>query len=217
MAGTLNSHTLMDRVSSLGVIPVVTTGDTAAADTISAALHAAGLPIAEVTFRTERAVEVLRRFAQNTEMIVGAGTVLSPNQVDQACEAGARFVVTPGFSSSVIERCHHLRVPVIPGVATPTDIISALDRGIQVMKFFPAEASGGLRTLRALHAPFPHVRFVPTGGITAGNAATYLAEPFVAAVGGSWMIPPGPLRAGAIDAITAAAREAVAIVSHARA
>jgi 2-dehydro-3-deoxyphosphogluconate aldolase/(4S)-4-hydroxy-2-oxoglutarate aldolase len=217
MAGTLKTQSALERICQYGVIPVVVADDPDQVRPLGIALCAGGLPVAEVTFRTERAVDALRMLTLNPQMIVGAGTVLEPAQVDLAYEAGARFVVTPGFSAAVIERCRRLELPVIPGVATATDIISALGCGIRLMKFFPAEDSGGVKMLRALHAPFPHVRFIPTGGINAANAGAYLAEPCVAAVGGSWMVAAERVRAGDFDAITALAGEAVRIASEARA
>ncbi|MBB2940671.1 2-dehydro-3-deoxyphosphogluconate aldolase/(4S)-4-hydroxy-2-oxoglutarate aldolase [Actinoplanes lutulentus] len=177
-------------IGDFRVIPVVVLHDPASADDLGAALVAGGLPIAEVTFRTEGAATVLRRLAQRGDLTVGAGTVIKAAQVDQAYEAGARFVVSPGLSAEVVRRCQALHLPVIPGVSTATEIIAALDLGLDTVKFFPAEASGGLPTVKALAAAFPQVRFVPTGGITAQSARSYLDHPAVAAVGGSWMVAP---------------------------
>jgi 2-dehydro-3-deoxyphosphogluconate aldolase/(4S)-4-hydroxy-2-oxoglutarate aldolase len=188
-------------IGDLRVIPVVVLHDPAAADDLGAALVAGGLPIAEVTFRTEGAATVLRRLAQRGDLTVGAGTVITAAQVDQAYEAGAKFVVSPGLSSAVVRRCQALNLPVIPGVSTATEIIAALDLGLDTVKFFPAEASGGLPTVKALSAAFPQVKFVPTGGITAQSAPAYLAHPAVAAVGGSWMVAPDLLAAKKWDEV----------------
>ncbi|MBG0566676.1 bifunctional 4-hydroxy-2-oxoglutarate aldolase/2-dehydro-3-deoxy-phosphogluconate aldolase [Actinoplanes aureus] len=185
------------------VVPVVVLNDPASADDLGAALVAGGLPIAEATFRTPEAAQVLRRLAQRADLVVGAGTVISARQVDLAHEAGARFIVSPGLSAEVVRRCQALDLPVIPGVSTATEIIAALDLGLNTVKFFPAEACGGLPTVKALSAAFPQVRFVPTGGITAQNAPAYLAHPAVAAVGGSWMVAPDLLAAGKWDEVTA--------------
>ena len=163
---------------------------------VAEALAAGGLPVAEVTFRTAVAGAAIGRIAAETDVLVGAGTVVRPEQVDEAVEAGARFIVTPGLSLRVIERCRELDVLVIPGVATATEVIAALDQGLDLLKLFPAEAAGGVALLRALRGPFPHARFVPTGGISAANAASYLALPSVAAVGGSWMVAPDLWRRG---------------------
>ena len=185
------------------VVPVVVLDDPESADDLGAALVAGGLPVAEATFRTPQAAEVLRRLAERGDLIVGAGTVITARQVDLAHVAGARFVVSPGLSAEVVRRCQALGLPVIPGVSTATEIIAALDLGLDTVKFFPAEASGGLPTVKALAAAFPQVRFVPTGGITAQSAPAYLAHPSVAAVGGSWMVAPDLLAAKRWDEVTA--------------
>jgi 2-dehydro-3-deoxyphosphogluconate aldolase/(4S)-4-hydroxy-2-oxoglutarate aldolase len=214
MAGTLRTKSVLDQICDYGVIPVVVADDPEQARPLGIALRAGGLPVAEVTFRTERAADALRILAVNPEMLVGAGTVVAADQVDLAYEAGARFIVTPGFSRPVIERCRQLELPVIPGIATPSDIIAALDQGIRLVKFFPAESLGGVSMLRALHGPFPNVRFIPTGGI---NATTYLRERSVAAVGGSWMVAPEHVRGADFDAITRLTAQAIQIAGEARA
>jgi 2-dehydro-3-deoxyphosphogluconate aldolase/(4S)-4-hydroxy-2-oxoglutarate aldolase len=183
------------------IVPVVVLDDHAKADALGAALVQGGLPVAEATFRTPEAAAVLRRLADNDDLVVGAGTVLTARQVDQALEAGARFVVSPGLSAAVVRRCQEAGVPVIPGVATPSEIMHALDLGLDTVKFFPAEANGGLATIKALAAAFPQVRFMPTGGITADTAPAYLAHPSVAAVGGSWMVAGDLLAAGRWDEV----------------
>jgi 2-dehydro-3-deoxyphosphogluconate aldolase/(4S)-4-hydroxy-2-oxoglutarate aldolase len=160
---------------------------------------------------------VLRTLAADEDLLVGAGTVIRAEQVDVAIQAGARFVVTPGLSTEVMRRCREVAMPVIPGVSTATEIIAALDFGCDVVKFFPAEASGGTAVLRALEAPFPNVRFIPTGGITMANAADYLRLRSVAAVGGSWMVPPSLIDAGDFDAVRRLAAQAVALAGEVRA
>jgi 2-dehydro-3-deoxyphosphogluconate aldolase/(4S)-4-hydroxy-2-oxoglutarate aldolase len=149
--------------------------------------------------------------AEDPALSVGAGTVISADQVDTAVAAGARFLVSPGFSHAVVRRCHELDVPVVPGVATATELMTALDAGITIVKLFPAEPLGGITTLRSLAGVFPQVRFVPTGGISAANAASYLAEPSVLAVGGSWMVAAPLLARHSWDAVTRLAAEAVAL------
>ncbi|WP_109509627.1 bifunctional 4-hydroxy-2-oxoglutarate aldolase/2-dehydro-3-deoxy-phosphogluconate aldolase [Nocardioides speluncae] len=191
------------------VVPAVVLDDVARADDLGAALVAGGLPVAEVTFRTPYAADVLRRLAGNGELLVGAGTVLTARQVDQAHDAGARFVVSPGLSVEVVERCADLGLPVVPGVTTASEIMRAMDLGLDLLKFFPAEPSGGLPAIRALAAVFPHLRFVPTGGITAESAPAYLAHPAVAAVGGSWMVAAALLDAGRWDEVAALCAAAV--------
>jgi 2-dehydro-3-deoxyphosphogluconate aldolase/(4S)-4-hydroxy-2-oxoglutarate aldolase len=154
---------VLEQVCAGGVIPVVVIDDAELAPLLGAALKLGGLPVVEVTFRTAGAVEALRALATDAELLVGAGTVVRPEQVDWARDAGASFVVTPGFSRTVVERCRELGMAVLPGVATASEVIAALDWGIDLVKFFPAEVSGGVAMLRALSAPFPRVRFVPTG------------------------------------------------------
>jgi 2-dehydro-3-deoxyphosphogluconate aldolase/(4S)-4-hydroxy-2-oxoglutarate aldolase len=206
----------LNAVCAHGVIPVVVLERLSDASALAAALVAGGLPVAEVTFRTAAAADGLRILAEDPALLVGAGTVVRPEQVDAAVAAGARFVVSPGLSPRVVERCREHDVPIVPGVATATDVIAALDLGLDLLKLFPAEACGGVATLKALAAPFPDVRFVPTGGISAANAAAYLALPCVEAVGGSWMVAPKLVESGDFDAVTRLAAEAVALVAEVR-
>jgi len=193
------------------VVPVVVLQDPTLAKPLADALTAGDLPLAEVAFRTDTAPQALATMAAAPGIVVGAGTVTSVDQVDAAVDAGAEFVVSPGFSSPVVRRCQELQVPVVPGVATASELMSALDAGITTVKFFPAEAMGGIVTLRALASAFPYVRFVPTGGISATSASAYLAEPSVLAVGGSWMVAPSLLAEHAWDEVTRLAAEAVRI------
>jgi 2-dehydro-3-deoxyphosphogluconate aldolase/(4S)-4-hydroxy-2-oxoglutarate aldolase len=171
------------------VIPVVVLDDSAAAAPLAGALADAGLPCAEITLRTAAGEAALGIMAQQRNILVGAGTVLDAGQAERAVEAGARFIVSPGFDEEVVRRCQELSVPVLPGTATATEIQRARRAGLRVVKFFPAEALGGVRALDALSAPFPDMRFVPTGGISPGNLQPYLARSVVLAVGGSWMVP----------------------------
>ncbi|KRB76182.1 hypothetical protein ASE01_14290 [Nocardioides sp. Root190] len=196
----------MNEITVLGshrVVPVVVLDDVRQADPLGAALVAGGLPVAEVTFRSPDAAAVLRRLADRGDLVVGAGTVLTTEQVDLAHRSGAGFVVSPGLSVAVVERCRELDLPVLPGVSTASEIMQALDLGLDLVKFFPAEPSGGLPAIKALAAAFRQVRFLPTGGITADSAVDYLAHPAVAAVGGSWMVPPDLLAAGRWDEVSA--------------
>jgi 2-dehydro-3-deoxyphosphogluconate aldolase/(4S)-4-hydroxy-2-oxoglutarate aldolase len=199
-----------------GVIPVVVADETGDADPLGDALKAGGLPVAEVTFRTATAVEFLRLLARDRDLLVGAGTVVRPDQVDLAYAAGAHFVVTPGFSARVVDRCRELDLTVIPGVATATELMAAVDHGCGLVKFFPAQLSGGVAMIRALQGPFSEVRFIPTGGIDATNAAEYLAVRSVAAVGGSWMVASELLRKRDFAGIARLAAEAVQIAAQAR-
>ncbi len=191
------------------IIPVVVIEELATARPLAEALEQGGLPVAEVTFRTEVAADAVRLLAHEKRLLVGAGTVVRPEQVDLAVEAGARFIVMPGLSPRVVERCRELDVLVIPGVATATEVIAALDHGLDLLKLFPAQVAGGVALLRALQGPFPGVRWIPTGGVSAANAASYLALPSVAAVGGSWMVASELIAARDFATVTRLAREAV--------
>jgi len=192
------------------VIPVVTLDHPADARPVAEALLAGGLPVAEVTFRTPASGKVLAAMAAVPGLTAGAGTVTTAAQADDAKAAGARFVVSPGLSAAVVARCRELELPVVPGTATPSEVMAAVDSGLEFVKFFPAETLGGVATIRALAAVFPAVRFVPTGGITARNLGEYLAEPSVAAVGGTWLVARELLARQDWDQVTRLTAEAVA-------
>ncbi|WP_037681712.1 bifunctional 4-hydroxy-2-oxoglutarate aldolase/2-dehydro-3-deoxy-phosphogluconate aldolase [Streptomyces griseus] len=191
------------------VLPVLTVPDPATAGSLAEALVAGGARCAEVTFRTPGAEQVLKTMAAHGGLAVGAGTVLTAEQAERAVAAGARFVVSPGFDEEVVARCRELEVPVVPGVATATELMRALRAGLDTVKLFPAEPLGGLRTLRALSAPFPGARFVPTGGIDAYRLSAYLGDPAVLAVGGSWMATPAHLANGDYEEIRRLTADAV--------
>lgn len=203
---------LEKKIEGLGVVPVVAIEDASDAPALGKALMAGGLPCAEITFRTAAARESIGKLAtQFPEMLVGAGTVLTVEQAQQAVEAGARFLVTPGFDETVVRWCLEQDVPIFPGVATPTEINMALRHGLNVVKFFPAQALGGVATLKAITAPYGGVRFIPTGGINAQNLPDYLSMPAVLACGGSWMVKKSLIAAGEFETITRLAAEAVKI------
>ncbi|MFE9425981.1 bifunctional 4-hydroxy-2-oxoglutarate aldolase/2-dehydro-3-deoxy-phosphogluconate aldolase [Kitasatospora sp. NPDC006697] len=191
------------------VVPVLTVPSAASAGPLAEALAAGGARCAEVTFRTADAERVVKAMAAHGGLAVGAGTVLDPEQAERAVAAGASFVVSPGLDEDVIAKCRELGVPVVPGIATATELMRALRAGLDTVKLFPAEAVGGLRVLRSLAAPFPGVRFMPTGGIGPAQLADYLGEPSVLAVGGSWMATPAHLEAGAYAEIGRLTAEAV--------
>ncbi|WP_405813901.1 bifunctional 4-hydroxy-2-oxoglutarate aldolase/2-dehydro-3-deoxy-phosphogluconate aldolase [Streptomyces sp. NBC_01390] len=191
------------------LIPVLTVPDPATAAPLAEALTAGGATCAEVTFRAHGAEQVLREMAAHGGLTVGAGTVLTPEQAERAVQAGARFVVSPGYDEEVVAKCRELGVPVVPGIATATELMRALRAGLDTVKLFPAEALGGLATLLALGAPFPQTRFVPTGGIRPEQLAAYLAVPSVLAVGGSWMATATHLARGDYATIRRLTREAV--------
>lgn len=198
------------------VIPVVVIDSVEAAAPLADALVAGGLPCAEVTFRTPVAEEAVRALADRGDLLVGAGSVRTEEQVDAAVAAGARFVVSPGFSEAVVARCRTAGVGVLPGVATATEILRALDAGCDVVKLFPASLLGGPAAVRALAAPFPGLRFVPTGGIGPHDLAGYLQIAAVAAVGGSWMVASELVRSRRFDEVCRLSREAVATAEEAR-
>ncbi|MBN9374429.1 MAG: bifunctional 4-hydroxy-2-oxoglutarate aldolase/2-dehydro-3-deoxy-phosphogluconate aldolase [Cellulomonas sp.] len=194
------------------LVPVVVLQEAGDAGLLAGALVAGGLPVAEVTFRTAAAPEAIRVIADRGDVLVGAGTVLTVAQVDQAVAAGARFVVSPGLSRAVVERCAEHGVVALPGAVTATEVQAALELGLDTVKFFPAGTSGGAAAIRPLAAAFAGVRFVPTGGVGPANLAEYLAVPSVVAVGGSWMVPTDRIaahdRSGLIDLVSAAVRTA---------
>jgi 2-dehydro-3-deoxyphosphogluconate aldolase/(4S)-4-hydroxy-2-oxoglutarate aldolase len=204
----------VDTLAHHRLVPVVVLDDAADAPALGDALVAGGLPVAEVTFRTPAARDAIARLADRGDLLVGAGTVLTAAQVDAAVGAGAAFVVSPGTSAAVVERCAEHGVPVVPGAVTPTEVMRALELGLDLVKFFPAASSGGAATVAALASVFGGVRFVPTGGIGLRELPDYLALPAVAAVGGSWMVPRGRVGARDVAGIAALTREAVA-VAHA--
>ena len=205
---------VLERIASMRIVPMIVIDDPADAVPLARALSDGGLPCVEVTFRTPRAVEALRRIAgELPDVLVGAGTVLTPAQVAEARAAGARFVVAPGFNAGVVEFCQSVELPVFPGVCTPTEIEMALGAGLSVLKFFPAEPIGGLPFLKAVAAPYTTVSFIPTGGIGPLNLASYLAFPRVVACGGSWLAPNDWIATRQFDRIRDTARAAVAIAN----
>jgi 2-dehydro-3-deoxyphosphogluconate aldolase/(4S)-4-hydroxy-2-oxoglutarate aldolase len=209
---------IVQLLGQVGIVPVVKIDRVEEAVPLAEALLAGGLPCAEITFRTAAAAAAIRAIADNCAgMLVGAGTVLDVGQAEQALAAGAQFVVSPGFSPAVVDWCLAHDLAVLPGIATPSDVMAALEKGLRVLKFFPAEAYGGIATLKALSAPFAGVKYVPTGGVSAKNMADYLALPAVHAVGGSWMVEPRLIAAGQFAEITRLAAEAVAIARQVRA
>jgi len=196
---------------------VVELPDVEGAEPLFGALCSGGLPAAEITLRTPAALEAIKCLAKaHPEDLIGAGTVLSTDDAARVIDAGASFVVSPVTDVEVLRLCHQRGVPVIPGVCTPTEVNTAIRAGAQLLKFFPAEASGGVAFLKALAGPFRAARFVPTGGITAANLASYLALPQVAACGGSWMVAPPLLAARDYNRVAALAAQARAAVREAR-
>jgi len=194
------------------LVPVIEIQDAQQAVPLGNALLQGGLPVAEVTFRSKAAPEAIRRMSEMSGLCVGAGTIINVEQAKLAISSGASYLVSPGCFPKVIAFAKEKGIPIFPGVATPTDIGTALEAGVEVLKFFPAEAYGGLGTLKALSGPFPQVRFIPTGGISEKNLANYLAHPKVLACGGSWMVEKGLLAEGKWDEVRSRVAAAVALV-----
>ncbi|NLU78400.1 bifunctional 4-hydroxy-2-oxoglutarate aldolase/2-dehydro-3-deoxy-phosphogluconate aldolase [Micromonospora sp. HNM0581] len=203
-----NVHSV-EQLSIGRVLPVVVIDDARHADPLGDALAKGGLTAVEVTLRTAAGLEAIATLAARGDLIVGAGTVLTVEHAERAIASGARFVVTPGFAPAVVRACQRSGVPVVSGVATATEIQMALDAGLNVVKFFPAQQLGGAAMIKALAAPFREVRFIPTGGITAAGIADYLAIPAVLAVGASWMVSADLVAGEQWDEITSRTREAL--------
>jgi 2-dehydro-3-deoxyphosphogluconate aldolase/(4S)-4-hydroxy-2-oxoglutarate aldolase len=214
-ASRLGEDEIVNRLRQHRLIPVIVIDDPGSAPSLGRALAAGGLPCAEVTFRTVGArASIERLVAECPDLLVGAGTVLTPEQAMEAEKAGARFIVSPGFGPAVVDYCLDRGIPVFPGVATPTEIEAALSRGLRVLKFFPAEPLGGIKYLKAISAPYSSVEFIPTGGIGLLNLAEYLRFPRVVACGGSWLAPPERIAEGDFDGIEKAVRGAVELIEE---
>ena len=215
--GVLPMNDLLQKVSDLGVVPVVVLNDAKDAAPLAKALIEGGLPCAEVTFRTEAAEECIRIMSEKfPEMFVGAGTVLTTEQVDRAVAAGAKFIVSPGLNPRIVKYCVEKGIVITPGCANASDMEQALENGLEVVKFFPAEPAGGLNMIKALAAPYVGLKFMPTGGISPKNVRDYLAYNRIIACGGSWMVKNELVKAGDFAAITEMAKECVQIVKESR-
>lgn len=193
------------------VIPVLVVGDAARAEGLATALVQGGLPVLEVTLRTPAALDVIRQMAKVPGGHVGAGTVLTPDDARRAKDAGASFAVAPGATETLVRACEDIGLPLLPGAVTGSEVMRAMEWGYSMLKFFPAEAAGGVKTLKSLGGPLPQVSFCPTGGITLASAPDYLALPNVICVGGSWIAPDGEVASASWAAIEARAREAAAL------
>lgn len=201
---------VLQRFQKLGIIPVVKIDDANNAAPLAKALCEGGLPVAEVTFRTEAAEEAIRKMVEACpDMFVGAGTVLTTEQVDRAIAAGCKFIVSPGLNPKIVRYCQEKNIPITPGTSSPTDIEQAIELGLEAVKFFPAEQSGGIAKIKAMAAPYVNMRFMPTGGINAKNLTSYLDFPRILACGGSWMVSDALINAGQFDEIKRLTREAV--------
>lgn len=205
---------VLSRLGELRLVPVVKIERAEDALALGRALTAGGLPVAEITFRTDAAEAAIRNLTEHLpDMLVGAGTVLTVENVRRAVAVGARFIVAPGFNPRVVDYCQEQGIPVVPGVNAPTEIELGLERGLRLLKFFPAEASGGIKLLKAMAAPYGGVTFMPTGGITAANLRDYLALEMVVACGGTWMVETKLISDGRFDEIARLTRAAVDLVA----
>lgn len=205
------------QIGAIGIVPVITIESAADAEPLGRALMAGNLPCAEITLRTPASMDSLRALAQTyPDMLVGAGTVLSVDQAEEAVKAGARYIVSPGFDPVLVDWCLARGVPVTPGAATPTEIIMARNKGLRILKFFPAEVFGGPKAIQTIGEPFKDIRFLPTGGITPATLPDYLRLPMIHACGGSWMANKSLIAGGKFDEITRLSNEAVEMVRRVR-
>ena len=209
--------TVAEKIAGFGVVPVVVLDDVKDAAPLAKALVEGGLPCAEVTFRTAAAEESIRIMAtEYPDMFVGAGTVLTIEQVDRAVAAGAKFIVSPGFDPEIVDYCLEKEIPVFPGCITPSEVAQAVKRGLKVVKFFPAEQFGGVATIKAMAAPYVGLKFIPTGGVSAKNMESYLSCDKIIACGGSWMVKGDLVKAGKFDEIKNLTEEAVKLAASIR-
>ena len=215
--GFVKLSTVAEKIAGFGVVPVVVLDDVKDAAPLAKALVEGGLPCAEVTFRTAAAEESIRIMAtEYPDMFVGAGTVLTIEQVDRAVAAGAKFIVSPGFDPEIVDYCLEKEIPVFPGCITPSEVAQAVKRGLKVVKFFPAEQFGGVATIKAMAAPYVGLKFMPTGGVSAKNLESYLSCDKIIACGGSWMVKGDLVKAGKFDEIKNLTEEAVKLAASIR-
>ena len=208
---------ITERFEKLGVVPVVVMEDAKDAVPLATALVEGGLPCAEVTFRTEAAEESIRLMTEQfPEMLVGAGTVLTVEQVDAAVRAGAKFIVSPGFDAEIVDYCLKNEIPVFPGCISPSEVAQAVKRGLKVVKFFPAEPAGGISMIKAMAAPYTGLKFMPTGGINAKNLGEYLSCDKIVCCGGSWMVKGELVKTGEFNKIRQLTEEARRLVDSIR-
>ena len=201
---------IVEEIGKIGIVPVIALDDAKDAKPLAEALIRGGLPCAEVTFRTEAAEESIRIMAEEfPDMLVGAGTVLTKEQVDRAVNAGAKFIVSPGLNPKTVAYCQEKNVPILPGTSNPSDVEAAIELGLEVVKFFPAEQAGGLNMIKAMSAPYTKMKFMPTGGVNANNLKDYMNNKKIIACGGSWMVKKELVAQGKFDEIEALTREAV--------
>ncbi len=207
---------VLNRISQIGISPVVVIDEAKDAVPLAKAMKEGGIPCCEVTFRTAAGPEAISRIAEleDPDIVLGAGSIITLDNCKDAISAGAKFIVSPGLNTKIVEHCLVNDIAVLPGCVTPTEIMQAMELGLDTVKFFPASVYGGLSAMKALNGPFPKLKFIPTGGVNAANLSEYLAAPFVTAVGGSWLCAKADVKAGNFEKITAICREAREIVQE---
>ena len=211
MKGGFKMEALVSKLHEIGIVPVIKIDDAANAVPLAKALIEGGLPCAEVTFRTAAAKDAIARISKEfPDMLVGAGTVLTTAQVDEAVEAGAKFIVAPGLNPNIVKYCQKIGIPMMPGTANPSDVEAALELGLKYLKFFPAEINGGINAINAIAAPYTDIKFMPTGGVNEKNLGDYMKSDKIIACGGSWMVSADLIENGEFDKITELCKEAVA-------
>ena len=208
---------VMDRISACGIVPVINLKSADQAVPLGRALLAGGIDVMEITFRSDAACASIQKVCEELpEVLAGAGTVTTCEQIDMAIAAGAKFIVSPGLSVKLVEYAQKKNIPILPGTVTPSEILTGLELGLDTFKFFPAGQYGGIKTMKALSAPYGSIKFLPTGGVNASNLAEYLAFDKIIAVGGSWMVDKKLVDAGEFDTITAMTKEATDIFHSVR-
>ena len=205
---------IVKQIEDLKVVPVVAIQNLDDAERLADALTAGGIACAEITLRTEAGLPAIELLAKRSGFLVGAGTVHNADQAAAVVDAGAKFVVAPGFNPKTVAKCIDKNVPIFPGTSSPTDLEMAMEFGLDIVKFFPAEAMGGVKTLKAFHGPYHNIRFMPTGGVSMANLKDYLSLPYVIGCGGSWMAKGDLITAGRFDEITRLAKDTVALVKE---
>ena len=205
---------IVKQIEDLKVVPVIAIESLDDADRLADALTAGGIPCAEITLRTDAGLAAIELLAKRSDFLVGAGTVHNADQAQAVIDAGAKFVVAPGFNPKTVAKCIDQNMPVFPGTSSPTDLEQALEFGLEIVKFFPAEAMGGVKTLKAFHGPYHTVRFMPTGGVSMANLLDYLSLPYVIGCGGSWMAKGNLIAAGQFDEITRLSAETMKMVNE---
>ena len=205
---------IVKQIEDLKVVPVVAIQNLDDAERLADALTAGGIACAEITLRTEAGLPAIELLAKRSGFLVGAGTVHNADQAAAVVDAGAKFVVAPGFNPKTVAKCIDKNVPIFPGTSSPTDLEMAMEFGLDIVKFFPAEAMGGVKTLKAFHGPYHTIRFMPTGGVSMANLKDYLSLPYVIGCGGSWMAKGDLITAGRFEEITRLAKDTVALVKE---